>query len=147
MYACHRQTQRRDREGEKGDEETTDEKQIVMTFETIINTANARATALGKTLIFGDTAVQNVAANELSEDFFTLDVTTGSYTDTNVPSSSSYTVVIRCMGTSAYMRDDAVEIATLIRTDLLLHEMLKSFICGYEIGALRIAKVQNSTTL
>ena len=47
-----------------------------MTFETIINTANARATALGKTLIFGDTAVQNVAANELSEDFFTLDVTT-----------------------------------------------------------------------
>ena len=50
-----------------------------MTFETIINTANARATALGKTLIFGDTAVQNVAANELGEDFFTLDVTTGSY--------------------------------------------------------------------
>ena len=43
-----------------------------MTFETIINTANARATALGKTLIFGDTAVQNVAANELSDDFFTL---------------------------------------------------------------------------
>ena len=40
-----------------------------MTFETIINTANARATALGKTLIFGDTAVQNVAANELSEDY------------------------------------------------------------------------------
>lgn len=114
-----------------------------MTFETIINTANARATALGKTLIFGDTAVQNVAANELSDDFFTLDVTTGSYTDTNVPGSSAYTVVIRCMGTSAYMRDDAVEIATLIRTDLLLHEMLKSFICGYEIGSLRITKVQN----
>ena len=45
-----------------------------MTFETIINTANARATALGKTLIFGDTAVQNVAANELGDDFFTLDV-------------------------------------------------------------------------
>ena len=105
-----------------------------MTFETIINTANARATALGKTLIFGDTAVQNVAANELSDDFFTLDVTTGSYTDTNVPNSSAYTVVIRCMGTSAYMRDDVVEIATLIRTDRLLHEMLKSFICGYEIG-------------
>nr|DAU02529.1 MAG TPA: hypothetical protein [Caudoviricetes sp.] len=114
-----------------------------MTFETIINTANARATALGKTLIFGDTAVQNVAANELSDDFFTLDITSGSYTDTNVPGSSAYTVVIRCMGTSAYMRDDAVEIATLIRTDLLLHEMLKSFICGYEIGSLRIIKVQN----
>ena len=45
-----------------------------MTFETIINTANARATALGKTLIFGDTAVQNVAANELSDDFFTINV-------------------------------------------------------------------------
>lgn len=114
-----------------------------MTFKTIIDTANARAAALGKTLVFGDTAVQNVAANELSGDFFTLDVTAGGYTDTDVPGSSSYTVVIRCMGTSAYMRDDAAEVATLVRTDLLLHEMLKGFICGYGIGSLRIAKVQN----
>lgn len=114
-----------------------------MTFETIIDTANARAAALGKTLVFGDTAVQNVAANELGDDFFTLDVTAGSYADTNVPGSGTYTVVIRCMGTSAYMRDDAAEVATLIRTDLLLHEMLKGFICGCEIGSLRIAKVQN----
>lgn len=114
-----------------------------MTFETIISTANARAAALGKTLVFGDTAVQNVAANGLGDDFFTLDIAAGSYTDTGVPGSCAYTVVIRCMGTSAYMRDDAAEIATLIRTDLLLHEMLRSFICGYEIGSLRIAKVQN----
>ena len=114
-----------------------------MTFETIINTANARATALGKTLIFGDTAVQNVAANSLSVDFFTLDITTGFYNDVNVPRSNGYTIVIRCMGVSEYMRDDAVEIATLIRTDQLLQDMLAAFVCGYEIGSIRLSKVQN----
>ena len=114
-----------------------------MTFETILNTASARAAQLGKVLIFGDTAVQNVAANDISDDFFTLDVTSGSYLDTNVPNSQNYTVVIRCMGTSAYMRDDAVEIATLVRTDLLLQQMIGTFVCGYEIGSIRISKVQN----
>lgn len=114
-----------------------------MNFETIINTAGARAASLGKALVFGDAAVQNVAANGLGDDFFTLDVTAGSYTDTGVPGSVAYTVVIRCMGASGYMRDDAAEIATLVRTDRLLHEMLRGFICRYEIGSLRIAKVQN----
>ena len=47
------------------------------------------------------------------------------------------------MGTSAYMRDDAVEIATLVRTDLLLQQMVGTFVCGYEIGSIRIGKVQN----
>lgn len=114
-----------------------------MTFETIYNTANARAAALGLPLVFGDTAVQNVAANGLSADFFTLDVTAGSYTDTNVPHSNGYTIAIRCMGTSEYMRDDAAEIATLIRTDRLLQDMLAAFVCGYEIGSIRLSKVQN----
>ena len=114
-----------------------------MTFETILNTASARAAQLGKVLVFGDTPVQNVAANDISDDFFTLDVTSGSYLDTNVPNSQNYTVVIRCMGTSAYMRDDALEIATLVRTDLLLQQMVGTFVCGYEIGSIRISKVQN----
>lgn len=114
-----------------------------MTFETIYNTANTRAAALGLPLIFGDTAVQNVAANSLSVDFFTLDITTGYYTDVNVPRSNGYTIVIRCMGVSEYMRDDAVEIATLIRTDRLLQDMLAAFVCGYEIGSIRLSKVQN----
>lgn len=114
-----------------------------MTFETILNTASARAAQLGKVLVFGDTAVQNVAANDISDDFFTLDVTSGSYLDTNVPNSQNYTVVVRCMGTSAYMRDDAVEIATLVRTDLLLQEFLKTFICTTEVNNIRISKVQN----
>ena len=114
-----------------------------MTFETILNTASTRAAQLGKVLVFGDTAVQNVTANDISDDFFTLDVTSGSYLDTNVPHSQNYTVVIRCMGTSAYMRDDAIEIATLVRTDLLLQQMLSTFVCGYEIGSIRISKVQN----
>lgn len=114
-----------------------------MTFETIYNTANARAAALGLPLIFGDTTVQNVAANSLSVDFFTLDITTGYYTDVNVPRSNGYTIVIRCMGVSEYMRDDAVEIATLIRTDQLLQDMLAAFVCGYEVGSIRLSKVQN----
>mgnify|MGYP000834197753 CR=1 FL=1 len=114
-----------------------------MTFETILNTASAKASQLGKVLVFGDTAVQNVAANDISDDFFTLDITAGSYLDANVPYNQNYTIVIRCMGTSAYMRDDAVEIATLIRTELLLQQMVGAFICGYGIGSIRIGKVQN----
>lgn len=114
-----------------------------MTFETILNTASTRAAQLGKVLIFGDTSVQNEAANSIGDDFFTLDVTTGSYSDTNVPNSQNYTIVIRCMGISAYMRDDAVEIATLIRTDLLMQQMLSTFVCGYEVGGIRLSKVQN----
>lgn len=114
-----------------------------MTFEKILNTASARAAQLGKVLVFGDTAVQNVAANDISDDFFTMDVTSGSYLDTNVPNSQNYTVVVRCMGTSAYMRDDAAEIATLVRTDLLLQQMVGAFVCGYEIDNIRISKLQN----
>lgn len=98
---------------------------------------------MGKTLVFGGTEVQNVAANDIGDDFFTLDVSNGSYMDPNVPNTVAYTIVIRCMGVSAYMRDDAVEIDTLIRTDLLLQEFLKTFICGYEISGIRLSKVQN----
>lgn len=114
-----------------------------MSFGDILNRASARAFQIGKTLVFGGTEVQNVAANDISDDFFTLDVTSGSYTDTNVPNTVAYTLVIRCMGISAYMRDDAVEIDTLIRTDLLLQEFLKTFICSYEVSNIRISKVQN----
>ena len=47
------------------------------------------------------------------------------------------------MGISAYMRDDAIEIATLIRTEMLLRDFLHPFICGYEIGEITFGKVQN----
>ena len=114
-----------------------------MNLETILNTANTRATQLGLPLVFGDIAVQNVAANDLSGDFFTLDIRRGTYRDTNVPNSVSYSIVVRCMGISAYMRDDAIEIATLIRTEMLLRDFLHSFICGYEIGGITFGKVQN----
>ena len=114
-----------------------------MSFGDILNRASARAFQMDKTLVFGGTEVQNVAANDISDDFFTLDVTSGSYTDPNVPNTVAYTLVIRCMGISAYMRDDAVEIDTLIRTDLLLQEFLKTFICSYEVSNIRISKVQN----
>ena len=49
-----------------------------MTFGDILNKASARAFQMGKTLVFGGTEVQNVAANEISDDFFTLDVSSGS---------------------------------------------------------------------
>lgn len=114
-----------------------------MNLETILNTANTRATQLGLPLVFGDTDVQNVAANDLSGDFFTLDIRRGTYRDANVPNSISYTIVVRCMGISAYMRDDAIEIATLIRTEMLLRDFLHPFICGYEVGNVSIGKVQN----
>lgn len=114
-----------------------------MSFGDILNRASARAFQMGKTLVFGGTEVQNVAANDIGDDFFTLDVSSGSYMDTNVPNTVAYTLVIRCMGISAYMRDDAVEIDTLIRTDLLLQDFLKTFICSYEVSNIRISKVQN----
>lgn len=114
-----------------------------MSFGDILNRASTRASQLGKALVFGPTEVQNVAANDISDDFFTLDVSGGSYMDTNVPNTVAYTIVIRCMGISAYMRDDAVEIDTLVRTDLLLQDFLKTFICSYEVSNIRISKVQN----
>lgn len=114
-----------------------------MNLETILNTANTRATQLGLPLVFGDIAVQNVAANDISGDFFTLDIRRGTYRDTNVPNSVGYGIVVRCMGISAYMRDDAIEIATLIRTEMLLRDFLHSFICGYEVGGITFGKVQN----
>lgn len=114
-----------------------------MDLETILNTANTRAAQLGLPLVFGGTDVQNVAANGISGDFLTLDIRRGTYRDTNVPNSVSYSIVVRCMGISAYMRDDAIEIATLIRTEMLLRDFLHSFICGYEVGNVSIGKVQN----
>lgn len=114
-----------------------------MNLETILNTANTRAAQLGLPLVFGDIAVQNVAANDISGDFFTLDIRRGTYRDTNVPNSVAYGIVVRCMGVSAYMRDDAIEIATLIRTEMLLRDFLQSFICGYEVGGITFGKVQN----
>lgn len=114
-----------------------------MSFGDILNRASTRAFQMGKTLVFGPTEVQNVAANDISDDFFTLDVSGGSYMDTNVPNTVAYTIVIRCMGISAYMRDDAVEIDTLVRTDLLLQDFLKTFICTSEVSNIRISKVQN----
>lgn len=114
-----------------------------MSFGDILNRASTRASQLGKALVFGPTEVQNVAANDISDDFFTLDVTSGSYMDTNVPNTVAYTLVIRCMGISAYMRDDAVEIDTLVRTDRILQDFLKTFICSYEVSNIRISKVQN----
>lgn len=115
----------------------------MITFQSILETAQAKATVLGAPLVFGDTNVQNVAANSISEDFFTLDVTQGSYVDNNNANTPAYTIVVRCMGVSAYMRDDAVEIDTLIRTDLKMRAFLKSYICSFEIADLSIGKVQN----
>lgn len=112
-------------------------------FESILNTAEARATVLGCPLVFGDTAVQNIAANSIGVDFFTLDVTDSSFVDMSNVNTPAYTIVVRCMGTSAYMRDDATEIATLVRTDKLLRQFLSAYVCGFEVSGLSIRKVQN----
>ena len=117
-----------------------------MNLETILNTANTRATQLGLPLVFGDTAVQNVAANDLSGDFFTLDIRRGSYRDTNVPNSVSYSIVVRCMGISAYMRDDAIEIATLIRAEMLLRDFFIPSFADMKLGTSLSGRCKMSMT-
>ena len=114
-----------------------------MTFETILNTVSEQADIIGLPLVFGDTNVQNVAANNLSVDFFTLDIAGGTVGVTTYASDPQYTVVIRCMGTSHYLRNDAEEIATLIRTDLGIRTMLQAVVCKLEVTAMRITKLQN----
>lgn len=114
-----------------------------MTFETILNTVSEQADIIGLPLVFGDTNVQNVAANNLGVDFFTLDITGGTVGVTTYASDPQYTVVIRCMGTSHYLRDDAEEIATLIRTDLGIRSMLQAVVCKLEVTTMRITKLQN----
>ena len=114
-----------------------------MTFETILNTVSEQADIIGLPLVFGDTNVQNVAANNLGADFFTLDIAGGTVGVTTYASDPQYTVVIRCMGTSHYLRNDAEEIATLIRTDLGIRSMLQAVVCKLEVTTMRITKLQN----
>ena len=114
-----------------------------MTFETILNTVSEQADIIGLPLVFGDTNVQNVAANNLSVDFFTLDIAGGTVGVTTYASDPQYTVVIRCMGTSHYLRNEAEEIATLIRTDLGIRTMLQAVVCKLEVTTMRITKLQN----
>ena len=114
-----------------------------MTFETILNTVSEQADIIGLPLVFGDTNVQNVAANNLGVDFFTLDIAGGTVGVTTYASDPEYTVVIRCMGTSHYLRNDAEEIATLIRTDLGIRSMLQAVVCKLEVTTMRITKLQN----
>ena len=114
-----------------------------MTFETILNTVSEQADIIGMPLVFGDTNVQNVAANNLGVDFFTLDIAGGTVGVTTYASDPQYTVVIRCMGTSHYLRNDAEEIATLIRTDLGIRSMLQAVVCKLEVTTMRITKLQN----
>ena len=114
-----------------------------MTFETILNTVSEQADIIGLPLVFGDTNVQNVAANNLGVDFFTLDIAGGTVGVTTYASDPQYTVVIRCMGTSHYLRNDAEEIATLIRTDLGIRSMLQAVECKLEVTTMRITKLQN----
>ena len=114
-----------------------------MTFETILSTVSEQADIIGLPLVFGDTNVQNVAANNLGVDFFTLDIAGGTVGVTTYASDPQYTVVIRCMGTSHYLRNDAEEIATLIRTDLGIRSMLQAVVCKLEVTTMRITKLQN----
>lgn len=114
-----------------------------MTFETILNTVSEQADIIGLPLVFGDTNVQNVAANNLGVDFFTLDIAGGTVGVTTYASDPQYTVVIRCMGTSHYLRNDAEEIATLVRTDLGIRTMLQAVVCKLEVTTMRITKLQN----
>ena len=114
-----------------------------MTFETILNTVSEQADIIGLPLVFGDTNVQNVAANNLGVDFFTLDIAGGTVGVTTYASDPQYTVVIRCMGTSHYLRNDAEEIATLIRTELGIRKMLQAVVCKLEVTTMRITKLQN----
>ena len=114
-----------------------------MTFETILNTVSEQADIIGLPLVFGDTNVQNAAANNLGVDFFTLDIAGGTVGITTYASDPQYTVVIRCMGTSHYLRNDAEEIATLIRTDLGIRSMLQAVVCKLEVTTMRITKLQN----
>ena len=114
-----------------------------MTFETILNTVSEQADIIGMPLVFGDTNVQNTAANNLGVDFFTLDIAGGTVGVTTYASDPQYTVVIRCMGTSHYLRNDAEEIATLIRTDLGIRSMLQAVVCKLEVTTMRITKLQN----
>ena len=81
--------------------------------------------------------------NNLGVDFFTLDIAGGTVGVTTYASDPQYTVVIRCMGTSHYLRNDAEEIATLIRTDLGIRSMLQAVVCKLEVTTMRITKLQN----
>lgn len=114
-----------------------------MTFEEILTTVSTQAAIQDMPLVFGDTSVQNVAANSIGVDFFTMDITGGTLSVITYAAEPQYTVVLRCMGTSHYLRDDSEEIATLVRTDRALRSMLQAVVCKMEVTAMRLVKIQH----
>ena len=114
-----------------------------MTFEDILTLVSNEADLIGLPLVFGDTSVQNVAANNIQGDFFTLDITGGAYSPVSYAIGATYGVVIRSMGTSYYLRDDAEEIATLIRTDRNMKRIMSSAVCKMDVSAIRMTKIQH----
>lgn len=114
-----------------------------MKFEDVITAANNVAVANNTPLVFGDEAVQNMFADTVDVDFFTLDVTGGRYEHSEFNGEPTYTVVVRCMGTSHYMRSDADELDTLIRTDRLIRSMCAALLCKFESTPPRFTRIYN----
>ena len=115
-----------------------------MTFQDIVDGINRAATSVGLPAYFGDTATQNVYANQISGEYFTFDVTNGYNPLSGVAVlEPSYSVMVRCLDTSFYMRDAAKEIDCLIRTDLLLQRFIRTFGCQMNVTRFNFTKVQN----
>ena len=115
-----------------------------MTFSDIVDNVNAAATTVGLPALFGDTATQNVYSNQMAGMYFTFDVSSAFNPLSGVSVlQPSYTVTVRCLDTSYYLRDAALEIDCLIRTDLALQRFVTIFACRLNVTRVNIVKVQN----
>ena len=114
-----------------------------MKFEDVITAANNVAVANNMPLVFGDAAVQNMFADTVDVDFFTLDVTGGRFEHSEFNGEPTYTVVVKCIGTSNYMRSDTDELDTLIRTDRLIRSMCAALLCKFESTPPRFTRIYN----
>lgn len=115
-----------------------------MTYKDIVTAAETAATELGFPLIVGDVATQNFFMNKYSGVVFTLEVP-GSISTTNgfTLSYVNYTVIIRCVAASYYMKDYNGQNEVHFETELHLRNMLSAMTCKLDIGQINITRLDS----
>lgn len=113
-----------------------------MTFARIIEFMSEQAEKAGLPILFGDVSSLNVQVNSISGMFLTFDVPTGGMAS-QPPALRTYNVVMQCLDTSFYLRNDLAELDVLTRTDLAINQIASQFVCNFEVSVLTFEKVQN----
>lgn len=113
-----------------------------MTFASLTEFLSEQATKADLLLIFGDNDSLNIQVNGISGMFLTFDVP-GGIMNNVPPATRKYDVVLQCLDGSFYETDRALELDTLVRTDIALNRVMQAIVCAFSVESLKFTKVQN----